>query len=276
MREITKEQFSTGSTIDGRRIDKAMEDIVDRANSVEKRDLSRRFVQVQYCGGFTPNVGLTANDASLPFMPEINASPLENEYRVKGTRRFSQSTYTQSHVYTATHFFRKPVIIIGVNVNLMTGGTDFGNDFMYGEGAVSDLEKADNQYSDDVTISISVDNPFLPERRELNSEVYHRHGFALIGHKFNQSVTAAAVDMAPSAAPASSSNPIPAMAGIVIDDQDINIPLPRDSRVRFSVVIPDYSSVSSDVSGWGEADGSLPWNSQVMSWTLTVLEGVEK
>ncbi len=276
MREITDEQFSNGSTIDGRRIDKAMEDVVDRSNAVEKRDLNRRFVQVQYCGGFTPNVGLTADNASIPFMPEVNASPLANEYRVKGTRKFSQSTYTQSLVYTATHLFRKPVTIIGVNVNLLTGGSDFPNDFLYGEGAVSDLGKANDQDSDDMTISISVDNPFLPERRELNSEVYHRHGFAINGHKFNQSLTSATADMAPNIAPTWSTNPIPAMTGIVIDDQDINIPLPRDSRVRFSVVIPNYTSISSNASGWGEADGSLPWNSQVMSWTLTVLEGVEK
>ena len=275
MREITKEQFSDLSTIDGRRIDKAMEDIVDRANAVEKRDLNRRFVQVQYCGGFTPNVGITTNDASLPFMPEVNLSPLANEYRVKGTRKFSQSTYTSSLIYTATHFFNKPVTIIGVNVNLMTGGTDFTNNFLYGEGAVSDTGKADGQDSDDLTLSISVDNPFLPEKRELNSEVYHRHGFTLRGHRFNQSVTSAAVDMAPSAAPASSSNPIPAMAGIVVDDHDLNIPLPRDARVRLNIAIPDYSSLSSDISGWGNADGTLPWNSQVMSWTLTVLEGVE-
>ena len=275
MREITKEQFSTNSTIDGRRIDKAMEDIVDRANAVEKRDLDKRFVQVQYCGGFTPNVGLTADNASLPFMPELNGSAPANEYRVKGTRKFSQSTYTSSLIYTATHFFNKPVTIIGVNVNLMTGGTDFTNDFLYGEGAVSDTGKADGQDSDDMTLSICVDNPFLPEKRELGSEVYHRHGFTVRSHRFNQSVTSAAADMAPSTKPPSSSNPIPAMAGIVVDDHDLNVPLPRGARVRLNIVIPNYSDLSSDVSGWGEADGSLPWNSQVMSWTLTVLEGVE-
>jgi len=65
------------------------------------------------------------------------------------------------------------------------------------------------------------------------------------------------------------------MAGIVVDDHDLNVPLPRDARVRLNIVIPNYGDLSSDVSGWGEADGSLPWNSQVMSWTLTVLEGVE-
>ena len=182
-------------------------------------------------------------------MPEVNLSPLANEYRVKGTRKFSQSTYTSSLIYTATHFFNKPVTIIGVNVNLMTGGTDFTNNFLYGEGAVSDTGKTDGQDSDDLTLSISVDNPFLPEKRELNSEVYHRHGFTLRGHRFNQSVTSAAADMAPSGTPASFLNPIPAMAGIVVDDHDLNIPLPRDARVRLNIAIPDYSSLSSDVSG---------------------------
>lgn len=55
-REITDQQFSTGTTIDGSRIDDAMSDAVDRVNDVPKSDIATRWTQTQYVMGFSkPN-----------------------------------------------------------------------------------------------------------------------------------------------------------------------------------------------------------------------------
>jgi len=53
-RTITKEQFSEGTTIDGNRIDNAMDDVVERVNSVPYGDLRKRWVPITYVAGWTP------------------------------------------------------------------------------------------------------------------------------------------------------------------------------------------------------------------------------
>ena len=53
-RTITKEQFSTGTTIDGDRIDNALDDVVERVNEVPYGDLRKRWVPTTYVAGWTP------------------------------------------------------------------------------------------------------------------------------------------------------------------------------------------------------------------------------
>ena len=53
-RLMTDEQFSDGTTIDGNRVDKAMEDTVERFNNLELRDMANRFFPCHYVSGFTP------------------------------------------------------------------------------------------------------------------------------------------------------------------------------------------------------------------------------
>ena len=43
-RTLTKEQFSTGTTIDGDRIDNALDDVVERGNDIPYGDLRKRWV----------------------------------------------------------------------------------------------------------------------------------------------------------------------------------------------------------------------------------------
>ncbi|HIA00567.1 MAG TPA: hypothetical protein EYN66_01415 [Myxococcales bacterium] len=68
--------------------------------------------------------------------------------------------------------------------------------------------------------------------------------------------------------------------GVVVDDKGLNIPVPREARVRVSIVLPDYTNEVVVVSGWGSVDDDnlnrRPWESQIISWTLTILEGAEE
>lgn len=54
LREITDEQFTEGTTIDGTRIDSALEDVVNRVNNIRKGDIATRFVQKQFVFGYQP------------------------------------------------------------------------------------------------------------------------------------------------------------------------------------------------------------------------------
>jgi len=53
-RTLTKEQFSTGTTIDGDRIDNALDDVVERVNDIPYGDLRKRWVPTTYVAGWTP------------------------------------------------------------------------------------------------------------------------------------------------------------------------------------------------------------------------------
>lgn len=293
MREVTKEQFSANSTIDGRRIDKAVEDVVDRANAVEKRDLKRRFFQTQFIGSYAPATGKDGGvinpisfDDAFPFLDARNTvADAVHEYRVKGVKRTDQTSASNSMIETASFYFNRPVVITAVSAILESGSITYRNDFEY----TSDTQagKADMD-SDDFAVSISVDNPFLPENRELSSEVYHRFNFNLKSQLFRPLNTATppvpyapTSEMMPDSTKLSDgTKSLPNMWGVVIDDQALNIPVPRNSRVRFSIVIPEYYEIDDAVvSGWGS---DVPDNfnlrsfaSQALTWVLTALEGAE-
>ena len=53
-REITDEQFAEETTIDGSRIDAALDDTVSRFNALEQKDLTRRLVPCHYVWGWHP------------------------------------------------------------------------------------------------------------------------------------------------------------------------------------------------------------------------------
>lgn len=116
-RTITKEQFSEGTTIDGNRIDRALDDVVDRVNSVPYGDLRKRWMPVTYVAGWTPQSPATLEIVDDPtnsahgriapmhhwpwlrvrnFQDEIAAGTIgsadgddvtiTNQYRIKGAR----------------------------------------------------------------------------------------------------------------------------------------------------------------------------------------------
>ena len=54
-RNLTEEQFSEGTTIDGTRIDKALDDMVDHHNDIPKGDFQGRWMPVTYVMSWTPS-----------------------------------------------------------------------------------------------------------------------------------------------------------------------------------------------------------------------------
>tara|TARA_R110000824_G_scaffold23494_3_gene84114 strand:+ start:902 stop:2248 length:1347 start_codon:yes stop_codon:yes gene_type:complete len=53
-RHLTKEQFSEGTTIDGTRIDKAIEDIIEHQNEIPTGDMEARWMPTTYTLNFNP------------------------------------------------------------------------------------------------------------------------------------------------------------------------------------------------------------------------------
>tara|TARA_R100001443_G_scaffold36053_4_gene49968 strand:+ start:573 stop:1637 length:1065 start_codon:yes stop_codon:yes gene_type:complete len=63
-RTLTKEQFSTGTTIDGDRIDNALDDVVERVNDIPYGDLRKRWVPTTYAAGWSPQSPACISSAS--------------------------------------------------------------------------------------------------------------------------------------------------------------------------------------------------------------------
>ena len=77
-RHITDEQFSDGTTIDGSRIDSAMDDVVSHVNNVPKGDLETRYVQTQFVAGWAPNKFSLISLHQFPWLASMNTT-LETE-----------------------------------------------------------------------------------------------------------------------------------------------------------------------------------------------------
>tara|TARA_R100000808_G_C2150913_1_gene159804 strand:+ start:1594 stop:2514 length:921 start_codon:yes stop_codon:yes gene_type:complete len=301
IREVTQEQFADGTTIDGRRLDSAMADVVDRANAVTKKDLQRRWMQTQYVGGWMPMMGAGASESHFPFLNMRNDDAAlfpatsypdgkaHNEFRLKGHSLSAPSILgipsgMRQYAVTNSFYFRKPVVLTGCSLVLSSGtedsvpGSSPLNDFHYSSDANLVPYGKENQFLDDLYVGIVVDNPFLPEDRRLNSVVYHRMGFSVETHLMK-------VDQNPSSWTPAPTTMRPVFPGelfhaIFLDDQNLNIPLARDSRVRFAFAIPEYGdpAVGTNAGAWGQEvyDEWIGfWISQYYSWTLTVLESVE-
>ena len=65
LRTLTDEQFSDGTTVDGSRIDDALEEAVEHFNSIPEGDVSTRFTKTQYVFGYQP-AGFTGTPVAGP------------------------------------------------------------------------------------------------------------------------------------------------------------------------------------------------------------------
>ena len=116
------------------------------------------------------------------------------------------------------------------------------------------------------TIEITIDNKFRTEQRSLDNIIFHKYDMGAESQRFNRvhNTTSTAAHARPLSggqyedmSPEYKGGPT---WGVWTKEQDLNIPVPQKSRVRFSVITEGYRS------------------SQTFEWhiALTVLELVEK
>lgn len=98
IRVFTDQQFSDGTTIDGNRLERAMQELEDRLDTVPDGDLRNRWTQTQIVAGWAPTVltGATSTVGARPYLRIYNGLADEfsststaasaNRYRLKGTK----------------------------------------------------------------------------------------------------------------------------------------------------------------------------------------------
>jgi hypothetical protein len=98
-RHVSDQQFSDGTTIDGSRVEDALQDLEDHVNEVPKGDIKQRFMQTQIVAGYSPhaeawtdgtdvgglaldqnvaglgvNISTAVTGTMFPFMPVYNSA----------------------------------------------------------------------------------------------------------------------------------------------------------------------------------------------------------
>jgi hypothetical protein len=285
LRELGKgltPQHANGNTIDGDLIDISMEDLVMSINNVPARWLKSRFMQTQFVQRLMPvpySAPVLEQDPT-PFMLIRNvdsqihgaapSSSLQNEWRLKGTDNpdiSASSMDTQvkgQYAWTSSLYFEKPTILTGLSLKFwQPSDYDWPNTWVWGteppEGKIA------GQSVDDMFIEVSVDNPFNMENRRLNDIEVHKLRFPVNSQMMATSLPVPAASL--SNAPNLTANALQLWVNL----DNLCIPLHRDTRVRISLVIPQYGG-GDDINGWEGGGIWKPWQSTSFDITTTVLE----
>ena len=147
IRHVTTQQFSDGTTIDGDRLEKALQDLQNYINNVPDGDFRQRWFQNQIVLKYLPYTAeADTNYAAVgpgtrvqaPFLSVYNTGAgTTNAYRLKGNRlpwqdQFVGATPSQVAWTTTLAIGDEPAIIESVDISLNSYTTEYTNDFNYG------------------------------------------------------------------------------------------------------------------------------------------------
>lgn len=303
-RKTTKEVFYDGTTIDGSRLEKAMDEVVESVNDVKKGSLKQRFVATQYHAGFNPISRVSAKQYHhFPFLRAENyvgtttgAMPENAPYN---RLRFKSSVFHgwepnnnglsgNQFIWTRSFYFGRPVIVHAVSALMQVDFTPAANMPYIGSyshtvdpytydtaaGGAPPAHFAAGADTMDTFVIMDVMNPGSPEDAELADLEFVRARFVI--NEERTFVVAPSPTPGPWAdmAPAYNSGDIATagpMQGRLVEHRDLNIPVHEGSRVRLAVSLPLYDGTTITRGSWG----TIPWYLQAWSLTLTVLEEVQ-
>ena len=289
-RYITDEQFSDGTTIDGSRLEKALQQLEDWTNEIPNGHMKNRWTQTQMVFRYFPpctasdaelatNTGIAGNIRHYPWLPVFNPESSSNPMRVKGTKVPWVSSYTDplpaneygnSQAVWQVSFAtaETPMLIEGIDALLLSDdpaalNNVFNNTWQFDSSPPTGATPS--TYVNDMQITLTTDNPFIPELQSRNSIVFNRRNFSL-----QNSI------MSPFGPPPIFSDMNPALSGhlggnapsfsVSFNESGLFLPVPSYTRIKLSMIIPTYSN-----NPWT----ATPWKTFNPTLTLTVLEGLE-
>jgi hypothetical protein len=269
-RVITKQQFSAQTTIDGTRIEKSLENVKERYNDPEFRDVDM-WVENKFHYGFTPQIRKVGIGGSIdnvlacpPFLnipnsvmpdPEgLAAQSPNNPFRFKGAGISSATTgqpiSTTSpalpiHLglnwyWTTTQYYKQPVILQEL---VMHGLFDdkIGGVALAEQWFTNDWGMGRNIGLEDWVMWIVIDNPQNTTSTFLRNNEIHLWSCNSMGLMMNEIVGPTNSDTNENVP----YNPTLTVAeqkinGLEAKITDINIPIPAGSRVRFVFALPSW------------------------------------
>jgi len=284
-RHVTEQQFAEGTTVDGSRLDDAMEDFIQHHNNIPSSDISTRYTANTYFSGWIPqNPGLAQNGTRFPWQTAFNVasqatgasipSVMSNPERVKGyqipgVEPRVDSGLHQQFVWSTCFAFDKPVIVkrVFVQMAIDTAGASvvqYNLNPVYASPAPPGFAAA--QETQDFTFSFEVSSPLSPEDRQHTDVEIARNQFIFSRDLFRPVAwPGGATDMNPSGWPGG------APAGWIIP-LEVDVPLHQESIARLNLVIPPATAGPVP---YGSPWGVKPWYQCHWGVTLVVLEGLE-
>tara|TARA_R110000751_G_scaffold274395_1_gene375294 strand:- start:325 stop:1113 length:789 start_codon:yes stop_codon:yes gene_type:complete len=254
-RYVTKQQFSDGTTIDGNRIEEAIQSIESLSDNVPYGAVRTRFTQTMIVSGWSPvndPVALRRN----PFLPILNSGTGKelNPTRFKGTAQNSE--YPDLVACETSVTFDHSSVLHGLSV-FLTQSEDGGVPYQFpgtGTGVPYDPPSVQS-----VEIHVSVDAEFIPgDRTQADMEI-HKYGFNSEAWVVSSTPLGAApvTEMLPG-------YPGGNLTGWSIDLKDLNIPIRAFGVARIALIIPDETASAV----WG----TRPWRNFSPTITATFLE----
>ena len=308
IRRISEEQFATGTTIDGDRIESVLQDIEKLINDIPSGDLLNRWVPQHFHVGYLPLTA--AADANIqtqltaiaapkgPWLPVSNkvvtpgVSPTPvgaeptNSFRVKGNRLQYYPPASQNPTFKSTvssglgaeqiawevsFALSSPSILHSVNAYFLTDDDEYTNSFKY--TGTAPTGRTASTFVKDVQFHISIDNPFTPEDRRTLNKVFHVREFDVSGSMMSNAAAIPTNDMLPALSTITNhttSAPVSFKPdeSLAFESSDLKIPLPIDTRIRITCILPLRATSTSAVDG--------PWYQRPFSFmpsmSITLLE----
>lgn len=297
IKRYTKRQIADGCAVDALKLDAALQDVLDTHNNLNPGDIRTRYVRQQYVWGWEPPkndmLAVAAEDriaTKLPFS-HINNNAVEtvnnvgfNTYALNGRNAWRQkgcnvtivdpaivvgSTHgTSQYSWTNMIQTRAPTILDGVHLMLAADRTYYDNTFFFpnppGAGLKSPAQKVSTAGStdwvDDIVLQVQCSSPLGANNARLSTLEFNVWGIRAESLRI-LNYTAGASDFAPASITGFPDD------GVALWFDGLDIPIPEDSRVRLSLILPYYDPLIWDTP-WGET----PWQEQTFHLTATMLE----
>ena len=169
-------------------------------------------------------------------------------------------------MWSTSYAFSTPVILDAISVIFATDDTSFASTFHY-SGTAPD-GRTNSDWVSDIQILVTLDSPFTPETQSSHGKIYHKGEFSSEAWMMSSAYSAPTADMVPGI-----------KAGITyknhetfaFNETDLKIPLPIDTRIRFSVVLPFWDTTHATA-----GTIAAPWLNKpqkfIPSLALTILE----
>lgn len=277
LRRFTKDQFTSGGTIDGNRIARTLDGLVRRFNALQRADVEAAWVETKYVAhyrGAQPSVGtqeyypfIRTDAAAMSSISETLPEPAQR-WRHKGIDVEGLPYDTSSgllgwqYAWTHSFWFEKPVVLQRATAFLQTDSA-FPNDWLFPDPGAPPPGNTAGAYCKDIQLLVYVANPFITENATQDSvELLRRDFFANEQFFSEQGAVASGGTMLPAA------NGDP--QGVLIDFEFHEVNIPSKSRVYFALVLPEYAGAYD--TPW--ADETV-WR-QFYSLCLTALEPLER
>jgi len=262
LRTITKEQFSDGTTIDGNRIEQAMQELEEICDQVPGYYVKRRFVQNQITVGFSPFQQAPYNQQ----VPALSGGGFvtgltTNIERWKGYKILSHAISDVDKVlfWETSFILNNPGIVHSLDCFMAMTTSSATPNYQLPGGSSSPYIPPPVS---DVQLFAAVDAPFVKEDRSQTDVLIHKYGMDMRAWLITPiGVASPTNEMTPN-------NPGGADSGWALTLDNLNLPLPKLARVRIALAIPTYDAATTGRSQWG----ATPWATFIPSLTATLLE----